>query len=109
MQLSDETMRSLLCEVIGGKAKTSHSYEIGKCYLIRSTFHHIGRLVAVTDTDLVLEGGGWLADSGRFGECLANGTYNELEAVPANMRRIVARNDIIDAFPWEHPLPTETK
>ena len=86
----------------------SHSWRIGQCYLIRATYHHIGRLVAVTDTDLVLEGGGWLADSGRFSQCLASGTVNEFELCPPGPR-IVSRADVIDAFEWRHPLPTETK
>ena len=110
MELSNETTLSLLSALVGGKTEsTSHSYEIGKCYLIRSTYHNIGRLVAVTATDLLLEDGGFLADSGRFGECLASGTVAEIEVVPRGMRRIVSRNDIIDAWPWNHPLPTETK
>jgi hypothetical protein len=94
------------CESPNGK---THSYEVGRDYLVRATYHHIGRLVAVTDTDLVLQDGGWLADSGRFGECLAKGTVKEIEVVPSGMRRIVSRNDVIDAFPWNHALPTETK
>lgn len=109
MQLSEETTRKVLAELIGSKTGNGHSYQVGQCYLVRATYHHIGRLIAVTDTDLLLEGGGWLADSGRFGQCLAIGTVNEIEVVPTGMRRLVSRADIIDAFPWNHALPIETK
>lgn len=88
----------------------SHSLAIGRKYLVRATYHHIGQLVAVTDTDIVLMGGGWLADSGRFSKCLKEGTVNEFEALPdQNETRIVSRNDIIDIFNWNHDLPKETK
>jgi len=104
-----ELVASLEGSVTTTNGNHGHSYKVGESYLVRATYHHIGRLVAVTDTDLVLEDGGWLADSGRFSECLANGTYSELEIVPIGMRRIVSRADIIDAFPWTHELPTVTK
>ena len=107
--MDTETLVKVIAALAPNGDGKSHSYETGQCYLVRATYHHIGRLVAVTDTDLVLEDGGWLADSGRFGECLANGTVNEFEKVPTGMRRIVSRADVIDAFPWRHALPTETK
>jgi hypothetical protein len=89
--------------------KSSESWmQTGKSYLIRATFHHIGRVVRVTPTEIVLTGGGWLADSGRFSECLANGTVNEFEACPEGSERIVSRDDIIDAFEWHHDLPEVT-
>lgn len=91
------------------KSSGSHSFRVGKAYLIRATYHHIGRITTITDTDIVLTCGGWLADSGRFAECLATGQLNEFEVAPAGMEWIVSRADIIDAWPWNHTLPTETK
>ena len=55
MQLSQETIQNLLKELIGNSiGNDQHSYEVGRSYLVRATYHHIGRLVAVTATDLVL-------------------------------------------------------
>jgi len=107
--MNTELIAQIINACMSNESGKSHSYEVGQCYLIRATYHHIGKLVAVTDTDLLLEGGGWLADSGRFGECLASGTVSEIEVMPSGMRRMVSRADVIDAFPWNHPLPTETK
>ena len=84
----------------------THSFEIGKAYFIRSiTMHYTGRLVAVTDTDLVLEDAAWIADSGRFADALAKGTLSEVEPYPN--RCIVSRNAIVDACQWDHDLPRE--
>ena len=107
--MNPETIAQIIAACMSGETKSTHSYHVGSNYLIRATYHHIGKLIAVTDTDLLIENGGWLADSGRFGECLANGTVSEFEAVPRGMQRLVSRSDVIDAFPWNHSLPTETK
>ena len=90
----------------GGRSGGTHSFEVGRAYLIRATHHHIGRIVAITDTDILMADGGWLAESGRFNECLAKGVINEFEAAPAGMTWLVSRSDIIDAWPWNHAIPT---
>ena len=96
-------LRALLGESTGG---TAHSFEVGKAYLIRSvTMHYLGRLVAITDTDFVLEDASWLADSGRFSHCLQTGEVSEVEPFPDPA--IVSRAGYIDATEWKHPLPRE--
>lgn len=72
-------------------------WEIGKNYLIRTvTMIDIGRLVAVTPTELVLTDAAWVADTGRFSECLKTGNYSEVEPFPDG-RVIVGRGSVIDA------------
>ncbi len=84
------------------------SLTIGKCYLFRTvTYHFIGRLVGITETDLVLEDASWLADSGRFHECLKNGSVSENEPIPG--KHIVFRGCLTDAAEWNHPVPVELK
>ena len=84
------------------------SLVIGTKYLIRTVTHYYtGRLVAVTDTDLVLAGAAWIADMGRFSDALKNGTLNVVEPFPGNA--IVFRGGLIDAAEWNHELPKAQK
>jgi hypothetical protein len=86
----------------------THSFIVGKCYLIRSvTMYYTGRLVSVTDTDLVLEDAAWVADTGRFAMALLSGELNEVE--PFCDPVIITRGAIVDATAWNHPLPREHK
>lgn len=86
----------------------THSFEVGKNYFIRTvTYHHIGKLVNVTDTDLVLESASWVADSGRFYTALSTGDLDEIE--PFVNPVIVNRGAIIDATVWDFDLPKEQK
>jgi hypothetical protein len=73
------------------------AWEIGKCYLIRTvTMIDTGRLVAVTDHEIVLEDAAWIADTGRFADALQKCEFNEVEPFPAG-RVIVGRGAIVDA------------
>jgi len=92
----------------GAQAVSGTSLQIGGKYLIRTvTYHLIGKVVAITATDVVLEEASWLADSGRFGECLSSGKVNENEPIPG--RHIVFRGSMIDAAEWKHETPVGLK
>lgn len=98
--LSD--LRELL---VGSK---SHSFEIGKAYLIRTvTMHYTGRVVAVTDSDVLLEDAAWIADTGRFADSLESGELSEIEPYPG--RVAVCRGAIVDFSEWPHKLPRTQK
>ena len=87
----------------------AHPFEIGKCYLICTvTRYHVGRLVAITPADFVLEGASWIPDTGRFHDCLRDGTPHEVEPF-ATGKVIVSRGGYIDATEWTHPLPENQK
>ena len=74
-----------------------HPFKIGANYFIRTvTFHHTGRLVEVTPTELVLEDAAWIADSGRFSDALKTSTFSEVEPFPSG-RVIIGRGALIDA------------
>lgn len=91
----------------GGGA--SHPYEVGKAYLVQTvTQYRVGKLVQVTDQELVLEGGGWMADTGRFNECIASGKYSEFEPV-GDRRHIIGRGAIVAVDEWSHILPEDVK
>lgn len=89
-------------------SEKSHSFEIGKAVIIRSVvFHYLGRVRAVTDSEMVLEEASWLADSGRWNEALVTGKLNETEPYPGPC--FVSRDSILDWTFWNHPLPREVK
>ena len=77
-------------------------WEIGKHYVLRTvTMIDVGKLIEVTDNELVLENASWIADTGRWNEFLLNGTYDESEPFPDG-KVIVGRGAIIDAVLWKH-------
>jgi hypothetical protein len=89
------------------KSSSSGPFEIGKAYLIRTvTYHQIGIIKDIDGDFLILKDASWVADSGRFGECLSKGIFNEVEYVGP---MILNKTAIVDAFPWENKVPKETK
>jgi hypothetical protein len=102
LSLSLDDVRQL---VNGGK---SHSFEIGKAYLIRTvTTYFTGRVVDVTDSDVLLEDAAWIADTGRFANSLADGTLSEVEPYPG--RVAVCRGAMVDFSEWKFQLPRAQK
>lgn len=90
--------------VLEGFRMRSCSFEVGKSYLIRTvTLYYTGRIASMTDADLVLEDAAWVADTGRFGECLLTGKLAQVEPFPDSV--IVNRDVIVDATGWVHELP----
>lgn len=86
----------------------NNSFKKGRQYLIRTVTHyHIGKLSAITESDLVLKHASWVADTGRFYDALKNGELSEVE--PFVGKVIVSRAAIIDATEWTHKLPKAQK
>lgn len=97
-----------LSGMINGSRSATHSLKIGEQYLIRTvTMMYTGKLVAITDFDLVLEDAAWIADSGRYADALEKGTLNEVEPYPDTV--IVSRSALVDATIWSHALPRQQK
>ena len=77
------------------------AWEVGKIYLIRTvTMIDTGKLVAVTEHELVLEDAAWIADTGRFADAVKKATFNEVEPFPCG-RVIVGRGAVVDAVEIE--------
>lgn len=92
MELSIADIKDLL-----GTKESSSPWKIGVNYLIRTvTMVDTGRLVAVTEHELVLEDAAWIADTGRFADALKTANFSEVEPFPSG-RVIVGRGAIIDA------------
>ena len=82
-------------------------FEIGKAYLIRTvTYHQVGILKEIQGDFLIFKDASWVADSGRFSDCISKGTFNEVEYVGAMG---INKTAIVDFFPWENKVPKETK
>ena len=79
------------------KCAQDSPWVIGKNYLIRTvTMIQTGRLVAVTEHELVVEDAAWIADTGRFADALKTGKFNEVEPFPDG-QVIIGRGAIVDA------------
>jgi len=82
-----------------------HPYKIGEKYLISTvTTYELGRLVDVTEHELVIEQASWVAYTGRFGEAMKSGNLDEVEPYPEGPI-IIGRGGIITAAVWGHDLP----
>lgn len=82
-------------------------FEKGKSYFIRTvTYHLVGRVKAIKGNFMELTDASWVADSGRFTQCIKDGTLSEVEPVGT---ALVNMDSIVDAFPWGHDLPTKQK
>ena len=85
-------------------ADAAVGWEIGSNYFVRTVTHHImGKLIAVTDKELVMEDVSWIADDGRFSEMFISGTVNEVEPAPEGLA-MIGRGALIDAYVWPHAL-----
>jgi hypothetical protein len=83
-------------------------FKPGDKIIVRTvTMIDVGRVVSIGRDFIVLEDGGWVADTGRFGQMLATGSLNEFERAPSWF--LVGRGSICDLYPWDHELPKVTK
>ena len=87
--------------------KTTSLVKKGKAYFFRTvTYHTVGKVKAVIGNFIQLEKAAWVADSGKFSEAIAKGTLSEVEMVGDVYINL---DTVVDFFPWNNPLPTETK
>lgn len=85
-------------------------FEVGRNYFIRTVTHHYtGKLVGLTPTELILVDAAWIPDDGRFADCIAKGTPEEVEPYPDGHAVIINRQALVDATAWAHELPRAQK
>lgn len=89
------------------KATGIDRYEGRNVFIRTVTHHYTGRLVAIEKQWLTLEDAAWIADDGRFADCLANGTPSEVEPFPGGC--VIAAGAVLDVSPWDHDLPRVQK
>ena len=99
MDTEDLTLKQIkqLSALLSAATADNSAWEVGKNYLIRTvTMIDTGRLVAVTQQELVLEDAAWIADTGRFADAVAKAEFGEVEPFPDG-RVILGRGAVIDA------------
>jgi hypothetical protein len=100
MSIEDLTIKEArqLAAMFGAQQQCDNSaWEIGASYLIRTvTMTNTGRLMVVTQQELVLEDAAWIADTGRFTQALENAEFAEVEPFPVGPV-IIGRGAVIDA------------
>ena len=81
---------------------------VNSAYLFRTVTHiEVGRVVAVNGDFITLEDASWIADTGRYHDCLVKGVFNEVEPYPETTTINAA--SLINFAPWPHDLPKEQK
>ena len=104
-----DVLQMLDAPVTMAPSNDSGPWVVGAKYLIRTvTNYWVGELCSVYPMEIVLKNASWIADTGRYADCLQDGSLKEVEAVP-HRRVIVGRGAIDDAADWRHPLPAEQK
>lgn len=90
-------------------ARNKHNwFKTNKAYFIRTVTHHYtGRVVFEEEGFVELSDVAWIADDGRFADCLAKGTVSEVEPYPGLVR--IAKSALLDWCEWKHALPREQK
>ena len=51
----------------------------------------------------------WVADTGRFGECMARGIFNEVETYSSALEVCVMTQVLTDVIKWKYDLPKVSK
>jgi hypothetical protein len=99
MSLENMTIKEFkeVSNLLSGGSKEESPFIVGENYLIRTvTFTYSGKLKSKTNMFLVLESASWIADTGRYNECLKDQSkFNEVE--PYKYDVIVACGAIVDA------------
>jgi len=106
--MKKDTLLELIGMALENKTenKTDLPFEVGEKYFIRTvTNYTVGRLKEIKGGFLVFEKASWIADTGRFADFLANGKPKEVEPIKGFCRVAIA--SIVDAFDWNHDLPSE--
>ncbi len=110
IEVSDETWAKIKDQVekeVGFKEINQLDDLIGEKLFIRTvTYHLTGKVKKVIGNILELTDAAWIADSGRFMQCIQDGVVNEVEPVG---KAFVNMGSIVDFFPWKHPLPSKQK
>ena len=80
---------------------------IGHKFFFRTvTYHMTGKVIGRFGNIIKLENAAWIADSGRFMDCIKTGSVNEVEPVGNAFLNLAT---VVDFFHWKHELPNEQK
>ena len=104
--LSKDSKERVISELLN-RGETELPFKVGEKYLFRTVTHiQVGEITSIKSKFISLKDASWIADTGRFSECIENGTFNEIEPVG---ECFVNAESLIDAFIWKHDLPNEAQ
>jgi hypothetical protein len=84
---------------------TDHPW-LGQAVIVRTVGEIVcGTLREITPQELLLDPAAWIADTGRWSECLSTGGVAECEPYLDAVR--VGRGTIVTWTLWRHAVPTE--
>lgn len=110
IEISDELYKELEAKICTDSCfKEINKFEdmVGEKFFFRTvTYHLTGKIKKIIGNILELSDAAWIADSGRFMQCIKDGKVNEVEPVGTAFLNV---NSITDFFPWKHALPKEQK
>lgn len=109
VEVSDECLAKIKEQLGEVEMKEVNAYEdlVGSKYYFRTvTYHLVGEVARIVGRFAYLKGASWVPDSGRFTQCIMDGTLSEVEPVGD---AFVNLDSVTDFFPWKHRLPTEQK
>jgi len=110
MNIEDLTIAQAkqLSAMFSGKACKPSPFEVGNKYLIRTVTHiDTGEVTDIIGDFVRLKDAAWIADTGRYHDCLKSGKLNEVEPYPDGVT--INTTAIIDFANWNHALPREQK
>jgi hypothetical protein len=109
LEMSDETYERIKSQLAEDEKIDISSYDdiIGRNFFFRTvTYHLVGKVTKRIGNFFQLENASWIADSGRFMNCIKNGELKEVEPVGT---AFVNLESVTDMFPWKHALPKDQK
>lgn len=109
LEISEETYEKIKDQLLDEEQMDVSELDdfIGEKLFFRTiTYHLVGKVVRRIGSLFELKNASWVADSGRFMDCIKKGNLNEVEPVGQCWINI---NTVTDIFPWNHDLPKEQK
>lgn len=91
------------------KKKPTSPLSLGNAVLIRAvTNYFTGRIVGLTQEEILIEDAAWISSTGQFSTALSTGHLDEVEPYPDGVVSI-NRGACVDVCSWGHALPREQK
>ena len=109
IEVSEETYEKIKDQLLSEEKVDISQLDdlIGNKFFFRTvTYHMTGRVTGRIGNILKLEDAAWIADSGRFMDCIKSGALNEVEPVGDAFLNL---STVVDFFEWRHDLPKEQK
>ena len=110
MNINDLTIGQAkeLSVMFASEKESGNPFEINTQYLIRTVTHiQTGKCTIKRGDFVFLTNSAWIADTGRFHDCLTKGTFSEVEPYPNGVW--VNITTIIDFVEFGHSLPVSQK